>query len=255
MITLSEYYTSLGYTPDRWHIGQEHPHLENYALYLLRQLPRSRVLEIGFQAGGFAVPVIMKMQDRPDFLYVGIDNGAYPNAVHPSTIVGYLKQQKVKGEFYFHYGDVKDILTRLTPQKFDLILVDHSKPFYSREFYTISCNGFIAPGGYILFHDVSEKAEAAWKECKLICQAFGLSWQIVEDVPGGLAVVRLDETTLPKAGLRRLFARSQIKVILIGRSLRESLRNMLGKVGRKRFKFLHSIGYGAGKDIHSSTKC
>jgi hypothetical protein len=234
VITLSEYYISLGYTPDMWHIGQEHPHLENYALHLLRQLPSSRVLEIGFQAGGFAVPVIMKMQDRPDFLYVGIDNGAYPNAVHPSTIVGYLKQQKVKGEFYFHYGDVKDILTRLAPQRFDMILVDHSKPFYSREFYTIASKGLIAPGGYILFHDVLEKAEAVWRECEVICQAFGFSWQIVEDVPGGLAAVKPGGATLPKVGLGMLFARSQIKVKLIGRSLRQNLRGMLGKVGRKR---------------------
>jgi hypothetical protein len=216
-----------------WHIGQEHPHLENYALRLLRQLPRSRVLEIGFQAGGFAVPVIMKMQDRPDFLYVGIDNGAYPNAVHPSTIIGYLKQQKVKGEFNFHHGDVKDILSKLTPQKFDLILVDHSKPFYSREFYTIASKGLIAPGGYILFHDVLEKAEAAWKECKLICQAFEFSWQIVEDVPGGLAVVKPSGASLPKESFRRLFARSQIKVILIVRCLKESLPSMLCKFGNK----------------------
>lgn len=129
MITLPEYYANLGYTPDQWHIGREHPYLENYAPGLLEDLPCAQVLEIGYQAGGFAVPVIMKMQDRPDFLYVGIDNCAYPNAVDPLTIVGYLKQQKVKGDFNFHRADVKDILGRLAPQEFDLILVDHSKLF------------------------------------------------------------------------------------------------------------------------------
>jgi len=71
MVTLAEYYTSLGYTPEVWHIGQEHRHLENFALCLLKQLPRVRVLEIGYQTGGFAVPVILEMQERPDFCTSG----------------------------------------------------------------------------------------------------------------------------------------------------------------------------------------
>jgi hypothetical protein len=52
MEALKEYYRSLGYPESRWHIGPEHPHLEDYAIRLLETLPRARVLEVGYQAGG-----------------------------------------------------------------------------------------------------------------------------------------------------------------------------------------------------------
>jgi hypothetical protein len=81
MKTLAEYYTGLGYHPERWHIGPEHPHLEDYAIRLISQLPRGRVLEIGYQSGGFAVPLIMALQNHPGFSYVGIDNGQYATVV------------------------------------------------------------------------------------------------------------------------------------------------------------------------------
>jgi hypothetical protein len=235
MVTLAEYYRALGYTSDRWHIGQEHPYLEDFAIRLLRQLSRARVLEIGYQAGGFAVPIILEMQEHPDFLYVGIDNGAYPNAVDPLVITDYLKLQQITCDFSFRHGDAKEVLSRLAPQEFDLILVDHYKPFYFREFYEIASKGWIAPGGYILFHDVLEKAEAAWKECKVVCQAFGFTWQIVRDVPGGLALVKPNEARLRKMSLQRLFSRSQLKAIQIRRSLMGSLRSVLHEVRKRRF--------------------
>ena len=45
---LSEYYTSLGLTPEQWHVGPEHPYLEEYAIDILSRLPSARVLEIGY---------------------------------------------------------------------------------------------------------------------------------------------------------------------------------------------------------------
>ena len=41
--------------------------LEERAINLLSEMPRARVLEIGYQSGGFAVPVILAMRDRSDF--------------------------------------------------------------------------------------------------------------------------------------------------------------------------------------------
>jgi len=227
MVTLAEYYRGLGYTPDKWHIGQEHPHLENVAIRLLKQLRTARVLEIGYQAGGFAVPLILEMQERPDFLYVGIDNGAYPNAVHPLVIVNYLKLQKVTCDFNFHRGDAKEVLGRLAPQEFDLILVDHYKPLYFREFYEIASKGLIAPGGYILFHDVFEKAEKAWKECKLICWAFGFSWQIVDIVPGGLGVVERSVSGIQRKTSAELTARLQVEILRGSRRLKMILTHSI----------------------------
>ena len=54
MMTLAEYYAALGYTSDHWPIGLKHPYLENYVLRLIEKFPWARVLEIGYQAGGFA---------------------------------------------------------------------------------------------------------------------------------------------------------------------------------------------------------
>ena len=54
MMTLAEYYAALGYTSDQRPIGLKHPYLENYALRLIEKFLRARVLEIGYQAGGFA---------------------------------------------------------------------------------------------------------------------------------------------------------------------------------------------------------
>ena len=76
MSELSAYYTALGYPASRWHIGAEHPLLEEYAIRLLATLPRARVLEVGYQAGGFAVPLILAMHARPGFTYVGVDSMA-----------------------------------------------------------------------------------------------------------------------------------------------------------------------------------
>jgi predicted O-methyltransferase YrrM len=213
MMTLEEYYSGLGYGPDQWHIGQEHPHLENFAIYLLKQLRTARVLEIGYQAGGFAVPLILEMRKRRDFHYVGIDNGAYPNAVDPQVIVDYLKLQNVTCDFNFHRGDAKEVLGRLAPQEFDLILVDHYKPLYFREFYEIASKRFLAPGGYILFHDVTQKAEKAWRQCKFICRAFGFSWQIVETVPGGLAVAERSAEAFQTKSLAQVAARVELEVL------------------------------------------
>lgn len=67
MNPLAEYKQTLGYPPSRWHISPEHPFLERYWLGLLASMPSVRVLEVGYQAGGFAVPLILAMRERADF--------------------------------------------------------------------------------------------------------------------------------------------------------------------------------------------
>ena len=112
--------------------------------------------------------------------------------------------------------------------------MDHSKLFYSREFYTIASKGLITPGGYILFHDVLEKAGMAWKECELICLAFGFSWQVVEDVPGGLAAVKRSLGGVPAKGLPQLTVRLQVEMLRAGRGLKAGLYHALCWLGQRR---------------------
>ncbi len=234
MMSLAEYYAALGYTSDQWHIGLEHPYLENYALRLIERFPRARVLEIGYQAGGFAVPVILRMKNRPDFVYVGIDNGAYANSVDSSVIADYLRSYQVACQYTFYNGDAGKILPRLVPQGFDLILVDHHEPLYPREFYTIVSRGLIVSGGVVLFHDVFQKAEKAWKECELICRAFGFSSQIVDDIPGGLAVVERSLGGVPAKGLPQLTVRLQVEMLRAVRGLKAGLYHALCWLGQRR---------------------
>jgi predicted O-methyltransferase YrrM len=194
MITLPEYYESLGYPRGRWHIGNEHPHLEEHAIRLLREMPRARVLEVGYQAGGFAVPVILAMQHRPDFAYVGMDSLAYETAVEAQVIAQYLRQQGVRDCYKFVAGDAGAFLARLPEQQFDLVLIDHYKPLYPRELRTLVRRGLVSPEGCILFHDVLGKARDVWQDCIVIGRAYGYAFSIVREVPEGLAVVRRDRS-------------------------------------------------------------
>ncbi len=220
METLAEYYAELGYGEDTWHVGPEHPYLENYALDVLAGMPRARVMEIGYQAGGFAVPVILGMQDHPDFTYTGIDDGSYVNSVDGSAIAGYLKSQQVKGCYTFHTGDAGYFLETLDWQQFDLILIDHHKLLYPREFSILINRGMISSGGYVFFHDVLAKAAWVWKECQLMCRAHGSSWQIIEEVPAGLAVVKRNARDSVGTPWSRLSGLVQLNLFLFMRMLR-----------------------------------
>ncbi|MFQ5856386.1 MAG: class I SAM-dependent methyltransferase, partial [Anaerolineae bacterium] len=163
MSTLEEYYESLGYPRSHWHIGWEHPHLEEYAIRLLQGMPRARVLELGYQAGGFAVPVILAMRERPDFVYLGIDSMAYDTAVDGKVIVQYLENQGVTGCYEFAVGDAGKFLARMPKEQFDLVLIDHDKSLYPREFRTLVRRELVSPDGCILFHDVLRKAREVWE--------------------------------------------------------------------------------------------
>ncbi len=195
MKTLAEYYTDLGYPLSVWHLGDEHPAIENYAIQLAYRLPRARVLEIGVQSGGFAVPLIMGMQKHPNFSYVGVDDYSYASAVDGSVISGYLTGFNLNYGYEFVNMDAEAYLQSLSNQQFDLILVDHYKPLYPRDFETIVRRQILSYDGYILFHDVLGKAAGVWKECQKICAAFGYSWEVVSEVPAGLAVARLNPPT------------------------------------------------------------
>ena len=90
---LARHYQKEGVPDDAWHIGPEHPALERAALEVLETLVGRHVVEIGFQAGGFAVPIIFALHRDPRFRYVGVDNLAYTNSVRPATIEEFLQRE------------------------------------------------------------------------------------------------------------------------------------------------------------------
>lgn len=193
MISLAAYYESLGYSSQQWHMGSEHPALETYAIEQLRQMPNVRVLEVGYQAGAFAVPVILATHDRLGFEYVGIDSLEYPNAVNGRVIADYLSMQGVSRGYRFAVGDADVFLKGLPDsQPFDLILIDHYKPLYTRELSTVLDRGLLRPGGLIFLHDALAKARQAWKECREIAATYGYQGTLNEEIPDGLGILRLD---------------------------------------------------------------
>jgi predicted O-methyltransferase YrrM len=188
---LAAYYEALGYPPSRWHIGAEHPSLEAYAIRLIGDRPRARVLEVGYQAGGFAVPLILALHGRPGFAYVGVDSMAYGSAVEGRVIAGYLEHRGVKDGYEFVERDAHRFLLEVSPP-FDLVLIDHDKRLYPRDLRTVLERELVSVDGLVLLHDVLGKARRVWHDCLAIAHAYGWSPEIVDEVPEGLAVLRRD---------------------------------------------------------------
>jgi predicted O-methyltransferase YrrM len=190
MSALAEYYKDLGFPPSAWHIGPEHPALERVVLRLLNNAPAARVLEIGYQSGGFAVPIVLALHARPGFQYVGIDSLAYSNAVPGDVIARFLRAQGVKDGFEFVTGDAGQVLRRFPPRPFDLVLIDHYKPLYPRELLAVARRGFVGADGVVVLHDVLGRARSVCGTCRAICRAWGFDWTVTAEVPEGLAVAR-----------------------------------------------------------------
>ncbi|MEE9611612.1 MAG: class I SAM-dependent methyltransferase [Desulfatiglandales bacterium] len=188
---LTHYYLSKGIAREHFWIGPEHPALEQLALGSLcdRDRESKLVLEIGYQAGGFAVPVIRELYDEEGFHYTGIDNLSYRNAVSGRLISDFLGEQGLSSEKYqFLVGDASEFLMA-TRKKFDLILIDHLKALYLRELRIIITHQLLAEGGVIILHDVLQKAADPWKKCKKLCARLGYNWELHPEINAGAAVI------------------------------------------------------------------
>lgn len=227
MNELAAYYQALGYAPSRWHIGAEHPMLEEHAVRLVGERPRARVLEVGYQAGGFAVPVILALHARPGFAYVGVDSMAYGSAVGAAVIGKYLAERGVTSGYEFVASDAGPFLRRVPPA-FDLVLIDHDKRLYPRDLRTVLRRDLVSADGLVLLHDVLGKARRVWHDCLAIARAYGWSPQIVDEVPEGLAVLRRQPSTPSPGGriaLGRAVARIHARELTdAARALRRTLR-------------------------------
>jgi len=194
---LVQHYRNEGLPDEAWHIGPEHPALERVALEVLETMVSHHVAEIGFQAGGFAVPIILALHREPGFRYVGVDNLAYTNSVRPTTIDSFLRTRVTSGCYEFIQGDSTRFLKTLAPASIDLVLLDHFKPLYERDLLVLCRRGVIKAGGVVLLHDVYSGAATAWRNCSHLVRTFGLEVDLRADVPSGLAILRIPSGVRP----------------------------------------------------------
>jgi hypothetical protein len=210
---LARHYQNEGLPDEAWHIGPEHPALERAALEVLETLSGLHVLEIGFQAGGFAVPIIFALHRDPRFRYAGVDNLAYTNSVRPVTIEGFLRPRVTSGCYEFIQSDSTRFLKTLAPASVDLVLLDHFKPLYERDLLVLCRRGIVKPGGVILLHDVHSGAANAWRKCHHLVRTFGLAVDLTADVPAGLAILRI-----PRSAVTRRLTVMRSMAITAGRA-------------------------------------
>ena len=229
-MTLEEYYVSLGLPRSAWHVGPEHPALEELALRLLGSMRTARILEIGVQAGGFAVPVIAGAARRAGFSYLGVDNLAYTNAVPLAIVRGYLEGEGLARGVRFVEGDASAVLRAAAPESFDLILLDHYKPKYPVDLHAICARGLLSADGAVLLHDVLTHAAPEWALCETICAAFGYRADVAAEVPGGAAIVRRGGS--PQARSRRTVIGARVSAGWMAHAARLRARRAAGRVLR-----------------------
>jgi hypothetical protein len=187
---LAEYYARSGLAAGSWLVGPEHPALEALGIRLLSNTASARILELGVQSGGFAVPVILSCAHREGFAYTGVDNLAYTNAVPLHHIADYLALHRVTHGLRFVESESGTVVRTAAPRSFDLILIDHFKPRYPIDLYGICSRDLLSDDGRIVLHDVLGNAAGQWEVCTRVCRAFGYDWTIDASVPEGAAIVR-----------------------------------------------------------------
>jgi hypothetical protein len=188
--SLADYYQSSGLPASSWLIGPEHPALEDLGLRLLANTNSARILELGVQSGGFAVPVILAAARRERFAYTGVDNLEYTNAVPLRHVADYLALHGVTQGLRFVEGSSGVVVQAAASHSYDLILIDHYKPRYPIDLYAICSRDVLSEGGVIVLHDVLTHAAPDWVVCRRICSAFGYNWSIDADITQGAAIVR-----------------------------------------------------------------
>jgi len=191
---LRKFYVDQGLHDKDFHIGPEHPGLEEKALLLVKDIPAPRILEIGYQSGGFSIPMIVTLFKNQGVTYEGIDNLEFNESINsrwqPRFLEEFLEKEGVDNScFTFNNGDGAEFLKQCDHQ-YDLILIDHLKALYPRELKLILQNHLIKEGGFILLHDVSIRAKVAWEKCSKICDSYGCQYEVDENVVSGLAIVK-----------------------------------------------------------------
>lgn len=225
---LEDFYAAAGLAPECWHIGPEHPSLEQVAIEELQQRRGRRLLEIGVQAGGFAVPVIAACSQWPGFSYTGVDSHAFPNAVPFTLIEAFLATHGLTATFV---DCDSGAFLAAASAPFDVILLDHFKPRYAPDLVRIFERQLLATDGVVLLHDVTGVGAREWPACLAVARAYGWAATIRTDVPGGLALLRPHGQ--PRAQAWRLIVRLVVASQWIVGSTRRRVRAVGGQVLRR----------------------
>jgi hypothetical protein len=197
---LQHYYRGLNLPEESWHVGPEHPSLEERAIRLIAETGQGRILEIGVQSGGFAVPVILAVARAGPFSYLGVDNREYTNAVPLQLVADYLALHGLTNGIRFVEGDSTAVLKRARRGEFDFILLDHYKPKYPFDLLQVFRRDLLSEHGVILLHDVLTHAAREWQVCVRLCEAFGYMWDVDASVFQGAGIIRR------RPGARRTYA-------------------------------------------------
>jgi predicted O-methyltransferase YrrM len=170
-------------------------------------MKRNRILEIGVQSGGFAVPVILAAHHGREFSYTGVDNREYTNAVPLQLISDYLRLHDVSQGIRLIEGDSTAVIRASPPSSFDLILMDHYKPKYSYDLLHLFERDLLSDDGAVVLHDVLTHARRQWRVCERLCSAFGYSARVDPDVVQGAGIIQRRDALAsrqPRAMLARL---------------------------------------------------
>jgi predicted O-methyltransferase YrrM len=187
---LQQYYRDLGLADDGWHLGPEHPSLEQLGVALVTATKKRRILEIGVQAGGFAVPVILAVAQQTNFSYLGVDNREYTNAVPLKLVADYLRRHGVTEGVRLVEADSTTVLRTAERGAFDLILMDHYKPKYPFDLLHIFRRDLLSDDGAIVLHDVLAHAAREWAICTRLSRAYGYTSVIDATVFQGAGIIR-----------------------------------------------------------------
>lgn len=225
---LADFYRGKQWPEDAWHVGPEHPALEEFVIGRLRRRSGLRVLEVGVQAGGFAVPVIAACAAMPGFRYTGLDNHGYPNAVPFSLLTEFLAGESLQAPVAFVESDGTGFLRSAAPDSFDLVLLDHYKPCYPEDLWLLLDRAIVGRGGEILLHDVLGNAAPEWPLCADVARAFGWRAAVHAEVPEGLAVLTSGQVRTPSPA-ERLWLGSRIHARWWRLQAHTRLRGMAGR--------------------------
>lgn len=204
---LRQYYRDLDLPEECWHVGPEHPSLEELGIRLVTATKRRRMLEIGVQSGGFAVPVILSVAQAGPFSYLGVDNREYTNAVSLRLVADYLRLHGITDGVRFIEGDSTAVLKTAERGAFDFILLDHYKPKYPFDLLQILRRDLLSEDGVIMLHDVLTHAARQWQTCAQLCSAFGYTCVVDADVFHGAGLIRrADRLARPRGAQATILA-------------------------------------------------
>lgn len=138
--------------------GDEHPVLQMSMVRLAQIKKPKHYLEVGFQSADTIIPVSILCNSFGGKC-LGIDNLADFTGVHRPMEDREDAFQVLLAKLHFYAGTQHQLVLGSAEGfvhdcQYDMVFIDHYKEFYVREFEGLVNSGALAPGAWVLFHDV-----------------------------------------------------------------------------------------------------